>query len=141
MNLVKHISAILTCSVLGGMLMKMIEGVAHRLNPGISQLDKKDLNKVASYIESLPLMSIGIVLFAYFVGALAAAVSVIYMTQIWELGSGKRNALITTLLLLFYIVMNMMIMPHPEIMYWSGPVACIFGTLAGILISKKLVSH
>ena len=42
MNKVKAISSILTSVLLASMLMKMFEGVANRINPGIAKLDKSN---------------------------------------------------------------------------------------------------
>jgi len=137
MNIVKHISAILTCTVLGCILLKMIEGIGHRLNPGLGQLDKSNYQTIVDYAANLPPISIGFLLFAYFVGSATAFTLSAYMTTKWELPYARRNGMISGLLILIYGLVNLMMISYAHIVNISLPFVSILGTVLGLIIFSK----
>jgi len=138
MNLVKHISAILTCTVLGCIMLKMIEGIGHRLNPGLANLDKTSYQTIVDYAANLPPLSIGFILLAYFVGAAIASFLAGYMTDKWELPNVKRNAIISGLLILIYVGVNLSMISYASTMNFGAPIACVLGIGIGLFALNNI---
>jgi len=135
----KLLATIFSSIILAMAPIKLFEGVAHRINPGISKLDRSDMESIMNYWSELPMISMAFMWIAHFLGMVAVVLIASYMSK--QLGVEKNSLAvkICSSVIFAYIVISLFRLPHPMLMNVVEPIISILGYFAGLFASKKLV--
>jgi len=131
----KFIATIFSSIVLSMVFVKMFEGMAHRLNPSLSTLDRNDMNSIFEYWSNLPTVSIVFMLIAHFAGMAFLVLMASYMSKQLIVEKKDLAIKISAAVVMIYVVMSLIRLPHPMIMNIADPIVTVLGYFAG----KKLV--
>ena len=123
----KLLATIFSSVILSMVLIKLFEGVGHRINPGISQLDRNDMQSVLEYWSNLPSASMVFMLLAHFIGMFGVVLIAGYMAKQLDFEKNKLARNISAGVIFFYIVMSLIRLPHPMLMNVLDPCISILG--------------
>lgn len=125
---------------MASIILKMIEGIGHKINPAIFSLDPADSIAIAEYTLNLPVASMVFILFAYFISAALASFTAAFMTSQFELQEVRRNAYLAAACIFIYVVISMLVIRHPSLMIILGPILALLGGLLGYFLFNKMRS-
>ncbi len=125
--MIRSIVSILIALFTAVIIIFLVEYLSHKLYPMPENLDYNDYDALGSWIKSLPLSAMIIVILGWFVGSFTGAYIVSYID---EFSAIRSTAVVGTLLLVSTII-NLVQVPHPNWMSFVGVVSILSGTYLG----------
>jgi hypothetical protein len=135
----KLLATIFSSIILAMAPIKLFEGVGHRINPGISKLERSDMQSILDYWSELPNISMVFMLFAHFLGMIAVVLIASYMCKQLGVEKNKLAIRISSGVIFLYIVISLFRLPHPMVMNVLDPVMGLLGYIVGVVFSKRMV--
>ncbi len=126
-GMIRSIVSILVALFSAVIIIFLVEYLSQRLYPMPESLDYNDYEALSSWIKTLPVSAMIIVILGWFVGSFTGAYIVSRMD---ELSAIRSTAVVGTLLLVSTII-NLVQIPHPNWMWIGGVVSILCGTYLG----------
>ena len=122
----KKVLSVVAGLVVGMIVIGLVEGLGHLFFPPPEGLDMSDMEVVAEYIKTAPILSLLWVILAWFIGAFAGGAVATMVNK----DADRMPAYLVGGILTLSGILNIVMIPHP-IWFWLGILVFLPAALAG----------